>query len=286
MSRAFKDGQSALTATASEFGSLLTTSGVDMIVFLTDIFDCPIIWSHDTRGSSLSEIKAPVLNLLAGATPDWISKGMPIDTVGIGLTSRTLFVYEDTPRAAKPIPRLTTAQQALETLLRHDLTQISHINGEYKFSNEEAAKWHTDWYLSRFGRPVGDPRLAGYFERKPLHLIKIAICVAASKRDERTIEVEDMEAALSILDRIEERMIRVFQGVGKNPLAADTEDAMATLIATAGGFSFGEMLDRFKHSVRKEELAEILDSLILMRKVKLVNGRYYSTHNNSDKGET
>lgn len=282
MVRAHVDGQSALTVTASEFGSLLTTSGIDMIVFLTDIFDCPPIWAHDTRGSGIAEIKHPCLNLLAGATPDWISKGMPLDTIGIGLTSRTLFVYEDVPRPAKPRPKMSEAQRQLLPMLEHDLGQISNIGGEYDFEGGElgdASKWYDQWYLSQFNLPDTDPRLASYFSRKSLHLLKLAMCVAAAQRDERIITVQDLQLALSLLDRIEPQMHRVFAGVGKNPLAADMEDALAAIMRSPNGFTLGELLDRHKISVRKDELVEIVDTLVTIGKIVLRGGRYYSVDN-------
>ena len=97
LSQAYKDGQSALTAYSSEFASLLTSSGMDMVVFLTDIFDCPTEWTHKTKSGGTNKIKSPFLNLEGATTPDWISKAMPLDTIGIGLTSRMIFVYQDVP---------------------------------------------------------------------------------------------------------------------------------------------------------------------------------------------
>lgn len=278
MSRSFNSGQSPLMAVSSEFGSFLTTSGVDMMVFLTDIYDAPAKWSHETRGGGTVEIKAPCLTLLAGTTPDWIAKGMPLDTIGIGLASRTLFIYEDIPRAAKPIPRLSPAQRSLYDLLKKDLQQIARINGKYEFASPEDEEWYTQWYMGRFGvLGKGDNRLAGYFDRKPTHLLRVSMLVAAACRDDTVILAQDMQMALAILESNEPRMHKVFQGVGKNPLAADLEDTLAALMLTPGGFTYAEVYDRFKHSVRKEEMTEILDSLTLIGKITFKDGKYYAT---------
>lgn len=110
------DGHSSMTAYSSEFASLLTSSGMDMVVFLTDIFDSPNEWSHKTKIGGTNKITAPYLNLIGATTPDWIAKAMPLDTVGIGLTSRIIFVYQDTPRIKPPFPKLSDAQKALVPL--------------------------------------------------------------------------------------------------------------------------------------------------------------------------
>jgi hypothetical protein len=278
LSQAFKDGQSAMTAYSSEFASLLTSSGMDMVVFLTDIFDCPQEWSHKTKVGGTNKIKAPFLNLIGATTPDWISKAMPLDTVGIGLTSRIVFVFADTPRRKPPFPKLTPEQKILGEMLAQDLIAISDIQGEYTFS-PDALKAYEEWYEGRVEEPntSGDPRLAGYFERKPMHLLKLAMIVAASRRDEPVIELADLEGATELFRRIEERMPRVFAAVGKNPINADKEELYAYLLHT-GGMTMGQMMDRFSYALRKDELIEVIETLMMIGKIRL-DGKVYRPTN-------
>ncbi len=278
LSMAFKEEQSALTAHSSEFASMLTSSGMDMVVFLTDIFDCPLEWSHKTKIGGTQKIRAPYLNLLAGTTPDWIAKAMPLDTIGIGLTSRVIFIFQDTPRVRDPIPKLSPAQMQLSQLLAEDLKVISRISGQYNWADPDTEERHKAWYRSRLEQPnpTGDPRLNGYYERKPIHFLKLCMIIAASKRDETIITMEDFEQALQLFERAESNMPRVFANVGKNPLAVDITDTLATLLARPEGVSKGQLLDMFKHSVRMEEMNEVLDTLIAIGKVTLRDGRYYA----------
>lgn len=270
-----KDGQSPLTAHSSEFASLLTSSAMDMVVFLTDIYDCPLEWSHKTKTGGTQKIKSPYLNLLGATTPEWIARAMPLDTIGIGLTSRIIFVYQDTPRIKKAIPDLSPAQIQLHEMLKQDLAHIATLHHEYTFS-PEASEFYEAWDMKNLIQPnqTNDPRLNGYYERKPMHLIKLAMILAASTRDDSIITVRDMENALGLFARIEPMMTRVFANVGKNPLAVDIEETFATLLANPDGVSLGELLDRFKHSVRKEELVEVLDTLVTIGKVNLIQGKY------------
>lgn len=267
LSQVYVDGHSSMTAFSSEFASLLTSSGMDMVVFLTDIFDSPNEWSHKTKMGGTNKIKAPYLNLMAATTPDWIAKAMPLDTVGIGLTSRIVFVYHDTPRIRPPFPSLSEDEKILRGLLVHDLAQISQISGEYKLTNS-ANKKYTEWYESRIQatNPTGDPRLSGYYERKHIHLLKVCMIVAASYGDSTIITEEYLSLALQLFDEVEERMPRVFANVGKNPLAVDY-DLVGDLIKQTGSANFGELLDKFKHSLRKDEMAEVLETLMSTGKI-------------------
>lgn len=267
LSQAFADGHSSMTAFSSEFASLLTSSGMDMVVFLTDIFDSPSEWAHKTKTGGTNKIKAPYLNLIGATTPDWIAKAMPLDTVGIGLTSRIVFVFQDTPRVRPAFPVLTPEQAALKALLAEDLVAMSQISGEYKLTPEAKAMYE-EWYQARIEmpNPTGDPRLNGYYERKPMHLLKLAMIIAASHRDELLIHTKDIEQATQLFTHVEVKMTKVFANVGKNPLTNDYAEIEA-MIEKMGGQNFGELMDKFKHSVRKEELAEVLDTLVSTGKV-------------------
>lgn len=290
LTQCYNDGQSAMTAYSSEFASLLTSSGMDMVVFLTDLYDCPLEWTHRTKMSGTNKIKAPYLNLLAATTPDWIARAMPLDTIGVGLTARIIFVYSNEPRIKPPFPTLSPEQVELGEYLKKDLADISTINGQYNLEGHEheprggtAAQydeWHEQdsaaarydkWYKRRYDDgQFSDSRLSGYFERKSMHLLKTSMIVAASQRCDPIITIDDLNAAKALLDMIEERMTQVFVGVGKNPLAFDLEQSLATILSNPNGVAFGTLLDMFKHSVRKQELEEVLETLRVTGHIRMV----------------
>lgn len=276
LSQSYQDGQSAMTAYSSEFASLLTTSGMDMVVFLTDIYDCPSEWAHKTKSGGTNTIKAPYLNVIGGTTPDWMARAMPLDTVGIGLTSRVLFIYEDTPRIRPPFPVLSAAQKKLGELLIEDLVQISLISGEYTLS-PDAKAYYEHWYTTRTSGDQQDPRLSGYFERKPNHVIKLAMVMQAAQNNDLVISLPTLEYAMNVAEKAEAKMHRVFAFVGKNPLNADIEEALSVILRSPEGASKQELITMFRYNVRLEELAEVLDTLVSAGAVTLKqDGRYYA----------
>jgi len=279
MAAAYKDGQSAMTAYSSEFATMLTSSGMDMVAFLTDIFDSPSEWTHKTKSGGTNKIKSPCLNLIGGTTPSWIATAMPLDTVGIGLTSRIVFVYSNTPRIKPPIPKVSQTLKDLGDILDHDINQINALSGQYVFDggeDGEAYKKYETWYQSRIMNEAQDDRLAGYYERKPIHLLKTCMAVAACRRDELIITMDDLNDSLMLLNGLEPDMQSVFAHVGKNPLNYDIETILADVLRQERGVSMAELMAKFKYSVRKEELIEVLDTLMLMKKLRLDNGRYYA----------
>lgn len=272
LSQSYKDGQSAMTAHSTEFASLLTSSGMDMVVFLTDLYDSPVAWTHKTKATGTNTIKAPCLNLLGATTPDWISKAMPLDTIGVGLTSRVIFCFHDTPRVRDAIPELSESQKLLGEMLGQDLAAIGTIQGEYKMDGGKEGeayqlfnKYHKEHMQNP--NPGGDPRMSGYFERKPMHMLKLAMIVAASKSDSLLLTTQHIEEAKGLLERIEPRMSQVFSGVGKNPIHADKEGVFSAITGEETGLTEGELLERFGYSLRRDELMEVLDTLRIIGKI-------------------
>jgi hypothetical protein len=278
LTQSLADGHSSMTAYSSEFASLLTSSGMDMVVFLTDIYDSPDEWSHKTKMGGTNKIKAPYLNMEGATTPDWIARSLPLDTVGIGLTARIIFVYQDTPRIREPFPKLTKEQKELREILIKDLTKISLISGQYTF-DKDGLDYYTAWDLADQKRDMtGDPRLSGYFERKGMHLLKVAMLVAASQRDDLVLTKPDLERAIELLGHIEPMMTKTFEAVGKNPLTLDLAQVAAVVLAKPG-VDYGDLLRMFKHSLRKEEMDEVLSTLQMMGYVRGVQeptgAKYY-----------
>jgi len=283
LSTSYKDGHSSMTAFSSEFGSFVTNSAMDMILFLTDIYESPIEWTHRTKSGGTNKIKAPCLNLEACTTPDWLARALPLDTVGIGLTSRILFIYQHEPRIRPAFPVLSPEQKELEQILVHDLNIISEISGQYTLT-PDAKIFYEEWYVNRRSShfSLGDSRLNGYFERKPMHLLKVAMILSAATKDETLITTADLDRAFYHIDHAEKHMKKAFTSVGKNPLAFDIEQVLAAImLAESDGLAYGTLLDQFKHSVRKEELDEVLQTLMLIGLIEnihepMTGAKYYA----------
>lgn len=100
-----------------------------------------------------------------------------------------------------------------------------------------------------------------------MHLLKLAMIVAASYRNELYITEDDLRSSMALFDHIEKAMPRVFAGVGKNPINMDKE-AVLEAIRFAGGMTMGQLLDKFGHSLRKDEMAEVLETLMIIGRIK------------------
>ena len=269
MAMAYRDEHSSVTSAISELGSLFSSSGIEMVVFLTDIYDCPGSWSHKTKSGGTTKIISPYLNLVAATTPSWLATAMPLDTIGIGFTSRVVFVYSDEPRSQEPIQRHTDEQRKQLASLINDLIHISLLKGEMKMT-PEAYAFYAEWYRARVNQSRdNDTRLAGYFERKPIHVIKTSMVCSLAESDAMVIELEHIDKALRLLGRVEPGLRSAFKAVGRNPLSLDLEEICTTINKMPEGIPFAKILDLYRHSVSNLQLSEVMATLVTTQQIKV-----------------
>jgi hypothetical protein len=215
--------QSPMTIFSTELSSLIEPSGIKMIQFLTDIYDCdynPKGWKYGTKQSGRDTINNPVLNILAGTTPSWIADDLPLAASEHGFTSRTIFVYEEEPRYLKPFPH--KPDPGLVNALHNDLDHISRLEGEFEWGKGTKEVYEEIYKEIHSSRPI-DYRVEGFHNRKRVHVLKIAMLLSIAERDELVLEPNDIKAALSILNMVEDLLPKTFSAMGKYEYAADME---------------------------------------------------------------
>lgn len=273
-----KEHQS-LTAFSSELGSMLGISKLDMVDFLVDIFDGEPDWDKQTAAHGKEKIPRPWLNLMAGTTPTWLGDNMPRTAVEGGLFSRSIFVHSEELILKSPFTKKTAEYLRLQEALVNDLAHISVLNGEFVF-DPDAEKWYNEWYLDRKRFPkLMDGRLAGYYMRKHVHLLKVAMMLSVAEKDSLVLTLPDLMASLQMLDNIEAVMPRAFASVGGNIAATDMERILKQVRET-GGMSIGEVLAHNLHSIRREIIEDLLSNLVDMGEIKRIirpgGGQYYT----------
>lgn len=217
-----------LTLVASEMGSLINPQDREMMNLYITLWDGRKTFEKVTKMSGCDTISAPWINMVACTTPHWVADNMPAAAVGGGFTSRCIFVYADTKERYIPfVDEMVTDDDPTTRLhLIEDLTHIAEtLVGPYRIS-QEARDWYRPIYRQFWEEAVtrmDDTTAEGYAARKQTHLFKTALILAAAKRDERVIELEDAEEAAKMLEEVEGMMQQVFSRIGRTEesLAAD-----------------------------------------------------------------
>lgn len=201
----------SLSVCADELGTFLATYEGEFMSTLNKLYDC-ILYDERKRHMKKGEaimIPDPQLNLIAGTTPGWLMTNLPQQAWSEGFASRLLMVYS--PVLAPRDPWVDEERDMrLEADLDSDLLEIHNMFGLMRFTVEVRDAFRS-WYMGG-QHPLPDhPKLEHYLPRRPVHLLKIAMCISAQRGNDYTITMEDYNEAWKMLVEIEGLMPTVFR---------------------------------------------------------------------------
>lgn len=261
---------SSLTIFSQELTVFLGYENRQLMSDLCDWYDCRKRWTYRTKNVGTDEIIGVWVNLIGATTPDLIQIAMPMDAIGGGLTSRIIFVYEQKKSKSVPYPYLTEDKLKLRRKLLHDLERIKIMEGDFSVSENFLKEW-IPWYAAQEGNPpFDDQRFSGYFARRPMHVLKLATILSASRSDEKYLKVCDLERAVDILTKTEVRMPYTFSGLGKSGTADITSRVMAE-VSIKGRTTFSELLSKFHYDADKWAMDKIIQTLVAMKFVDTIH---------------
>lgn len=259
--------ESSIYLTMEEFGDLIIKGGKEMYEFLTSMYDGKKALRQKTMLRGLESAEKPTINLLAGTTPEWISDNIPRSLLGGGFASRVIWVYGDKLRRR----RLYYTPEELQCLklqpfLQTDLNHIATLNGEVKLP-EDSKLFMENWYQELEQRYRGF-KYPGYLNRKHVLAHKIAIICKAAYSDELSLDIEDFQNAIYILESVESKLGLVFQGVGKNEYSLEMRD-IVQFITDKGRVQDTTLREHFQNAASPAKLEELLQGVLLIGKVKV-----------------
>lgn len=269
-----KPPRSALTVLSSDFMTFMQTSGPSMIEFLTDIYDSPDKWEYTTKQRGSEVVKNGFVNLLAATTPGWISDTFSISFIEQGFASRCLFIYEDKLRFLRAFPKVTPEMEEVYLALIEDLQYINKLKGVIPWT-QAGHDWFENWYEKEHPKELLDYRLSGYLRRKPTHVLKLAMILALSERDDKIqMDSKNISAAKRLLDFLEPKMTKTFSSVGRNPYASDMERIYEDVLEN-GPIQVQELRRKNRHAMDKRTFDDTMENLTLMGLLKtaLVKGQ-------------
>lgn len=255
---------SSLTVYSQELTVFLGYNNLQLMSDLTDWYDCRKKWTYRTKWSGTDEIEGVWVNIIGATTPKLIQSAMPVDAIGLGLTSRMIFVYEERKGKIVPDPFLSREERELREKLVSDLMRIVQLQGPFKVTGDFVELW-TEWYLAQDERPpFQDERFSGYFERRPTHVMKLSMIINASRTNSMIINKRDLLEAIDLLTATERKMPLTFSGLGKSSQAEVLSRCMAE-IGRHKEISFDRLMYMLRNDATKWDLERVLESLEAMK---------------------
>jgi len=218
----------SMTAILGEFGTLFRIGDISLCGAVCGLYDCKDIFEKGRRTqNSDNVIHNAWLNMLSCVTPSYLGQIFTPTVLSQGLPSRFVLVYGEKPQERPPLFRDPADMEAWnarrvrlrETLLK-ELKHIHELRGEFYFDTETAQSF-VSWYKEGMQPRPEEPKLDYYADRRLLHLVKMMMCLSASRRNTMIIEMEDFETARDVLLDTEKLMPRALDYAGGNILYSE-----------------------------------------------------------------
>ena len=243
----------------------------DMVDFLVQTWDAGD-YRHATYGYGIDNILNCCVSLLAGTTPDSMEDLFSSRLLKEGLSSRTLFVYEDEKRFRHFCTEATLLPEQIESYkkLKVWFRKLASVYGSVTFSPESIEYLRT-WYEENFdeNKINGNSKLSHYYGRKDMHIMKVAMAVHFMDRLDRVVTLEDVKLAHALLDSIEPNMHLALRVAGRND-AANVTRKLVGYISKHGPVNTNMLWLEFCEDIKSMgELKEILLALKEVGKITL-----------------
>jgi hypothetical protein len=264
---------SSMTIYSKEFTVFLGYHNHELMSTLCDWYDCDRRWSYETISRKKEEIVGVWVNLIAGTTPDLIQSSLPIESIGGGLTSRIIFVYEESRSKIIALPTQTGEEIELQQYLIHDLERISMLSGSYRWTEDFSNKWADFCYTSASNPPFYDSKFDGYMGRRRGHVMKLSMIMSAAKAGhDLVLTSDDFDEAVNLLTTTEKKMPLVFKGFGRSDTASMMHKSITFLkTLPTKEITIWQFARHFKDDMDEYTMNKVFSTLEAMKMIRIIN---------------
>jgi len=267
---------SSLCCCLEEISTLFTKHVEDVVNYLIKSFDCQD-FKKRTKDNGTDDVKNPCMNFIGGTTPGFMQDAFNDKLLNEGFASRTVFVFEEEPRAYI-FDDATYSEEQLEAkdqVIRH-LELLSKLFGHVTYTPDayEYLKHYIEVTIGRDKYRVNpSPKLVHYYGRKKVHVRKLAMAIHFAESTDMRLGLSACQRAVELLDKLELRMDKALNFGGRNPLATVAVKVLKFLEKRPA--NEGEIWKEFVNDMNATELAEVLKYLVQTGKAKqLGSGKY------------
>jgi hypothetical protein len=237
-----------------------------MVEFLTEVFDGEDFSTGFKKDRQLDPTRRqwfsdPHVSLLAGAVPSFFMDTLKMDLFSRGL-GRRMIIVNATRTKCIPNPTFPTgAEAALARAIEH-LKKAEKFTGAIRL-DPDASKWWDNWYKKhRDNRPI-DPILSQFWVTEPMQVLKVALDLNMCEFPFKTeMEVQHLQAAEVLLEKLKPEIVRLTSGIGRNELAGVGSQLLDFIERTGGMQTETNVLKYFRRYASSPEFAEICNSYI------------------------
>lgn len=272
----FAEEFNSLQVVASELGVFLPAYDPAFMNTLTKLYDGEH-YEERRRTGKVNHIKIekPLLSILGGTTPSYLSSFLPEGGWDQGFTSRTIFVFDDVYKLIPIFEEKDETEYVAQLFndLIHDLKIISKMTGKMNWT-QQAMDAISAWDQDNLKPIPKHGKLLHYNSRRLAHAIKLCVVASVSRSSNMEIGLADFFTARSWLLEAESQMDGIFTSMAKggdSSVINDCKDFVAKIYARQGHPVSEHLVVAFlRDRVPTSSISKIIEMMIRAHDLKMV----------------
>lgn len=231
-----------------------------IVPLITRFMDCPDVWSSETIMRGKKTLRDVAVSSLMCSTLDWFITNTSEDVVSGGFIARNIIVAQEQSPRLEPIPK--PGDRQVRQNLMSELSRVHELSGELTFTPKVLATYDA-WYRDQKRRMGSQAHelLKTYYERKPDHVKRVAMCLHLADHCTLTLCPDCFDRALAILDWVEKFLPAIVRRLFKTSMGHDQDLVLATIKASGGIIDHGLLMRRLQYKGDSRWLKNLIESL-------------------------
>ena len=213
---------------ASELMNYIQNNPDGYIKFLTDIYDRPDQFIYRLKNEQRVLLR-PYVVMCACTTANWLTDQIKQKTFSEGFGRRCIIVCNS--NVVRKWPEMTDPMKAAASRCITRLVDVQKLAGPC-ILEPDALDLFKQWYLTH-KRP-SDTFLSNWYSTKNILVLKVAMLISISERDDRVITKDYIELSLALLDSLEKEMPMVTDLLGRSELVGPAATIVGLLRSNGG----------------------------------------------------
>lgn len=230
-----------------------------IIPLLTRFMDSPDIWKSGTIMRGKASLTDVAITCVMCSTLDWFIKNTPESIFGGGFIARNVMVLQEASARMIALPQ--PSDQRLRERLIIQLATMHESLGEMTLSDATYAT-HQEWYDNdKKTRLVEHEILETYYQRKPQHLLRIAMCLHLSTCKDMIVCLSCWERALKLLTWTERFLPSLAGKMFKTAWGEDQEVIVRKIRGVGGTIGHSDLVRKMQYKMAAAGTRNIISSL-------------------------
>ncbi len=264
------DVQACALLSSNEFSNLIIEYP-QALTIITELYDTGYNTGEWKKNLVSGEfiLKDPCITFISASNQTHFKDRIRTNDIKGGFIARTHLIVCDKKHKVNALVRKPERLFDPSELVP-ELKRISMIKGEFKFEDNNVMQHYEEWYADFCASTKEDD--TGTVERIQDHILKIAMLLSLSEKNELIFTQKNIEEAISACYNMMSNVKSITVGIGISEMSGKLHKFCTTLIEAEGNIlAHDRMLSKNFMDFDVHDLGRIVESLIAAKFITVVN---------------